>query len=153
MRNVLALIIAISILGLLLSCGREPSAEEIINEFMAAYGMEGVVYASGKESYEEGYIAEGLIEKIYVYDGEFPEKFALCLNSHSHKGSEVAVFVCRDENERSAVNEMCLERTRLVSENKENVVVVRSGRIIAYSTLEDPKRAEELLRKIISRLS
>jgi hypothetical protein len=143
----------LSILFALTCCSNEPSAEEILNEFIYAYGMEGTVYSPSKESFEEGNISKELIEKIYVFDGEFPKNFAICLNSHSHKGSEVGVFVCSDENERAATVEMCLERMRLVAKNKEDAVLVRSGRIIAYSTLEEPKRAEELLMKIISRLS
>ncbi len=153
MKKCISLFMLLIALVSLSSCEEEANAEIILNEFINAYGAEGAAYSSFSELGEEGYVPEGLFEKIYRYEGKLPENFAIYLNSHSHKGSECAVFVCKDEDERAGVVEMCLERMKLVCADKRNNVLIRSGNIVAYSTMEDADRAEELLRKIISRRS
>ncbi len=150
MRKIVSVFLLIFMLVLLFSCAEEPSAEELMKDFISSYGAEGIIYSPRCEVYEDGYIREGFTEKIYIYNGNFPKNYAIFLNSHSHRGSEAALFVCKDENEKQTVLEMCLERVKTVCDGSDNCVIIRSGNIIAYSTLEDKGRSENLLRKIIS---
>lgn len=152
MKNFVALFLSALLLFSLSGCGKEPSAEEILKEFVTAYGAEGTIYSPSRERQEAGYIPDGMMEKVYIFSGSFPENYALFLNDHSHKGSECGVFVCSDAEERERVTEMCIERASLVADSKESVIIIKSGRVIAYSTFEDQKRAKELLGKIIARL-
>ncbi len=151
MKKLFGFIILILSVMSLSSCTAEPSAEKMIGEFKELCGAEGIIYSPRKQLGEEGHIPEDLTKKIYLYDGDFPRNYAILLNSHSHKGSEAAIFVCQSEDERQKVTEMCLERIRIVADKKENAVIIRSGNIIAYSTLEDKELAERLLYKIIRR--
>ena len=153
MKKIFALILVAFLLFSLVGCKNEPSAEEILTEFVRAYGAEGTVYSPNREMGEEGYVPEGMAERIYLYSGDFPGNYALFLNTHSHKGSECGIFVCSDAQEAEMVSEMCIERANLAANRKEDVVIIRSGSIIAYSTFEDSERVKELLSKIISRLS
>ncbi len=151
MKKKVSLIILSLVMLLLSSCSDEPSAELLLSDFTESYGAEGIIYSSEKSLGEEGYVPEGLTEKIYIYEGAFPKNYAIFLNSHTHKGSEAAIFICKDEKERQKVSEMCLERMKTVSDGKDDRILIRCGNIIAYSTLEDAEKAEELLKKIISR--
>ncbi len=149
MKKIILLLTALFLIFTLFSCEKQISAEAILTEFISTYGAEGIVYSSAKGREEEGYISEELSSKIYIYEGDFPRNFAIYLNSHSHKGSEAAVFVCRNEDERQKVTEACLERMKLIAAKQEDRVIVRIGNTVAYSTLGDGERTGELLAKII----
>ena len=150
MKKTLAILLIFLLIFALFSCGEEPSAEKMLSEFATLYGMEGVIYSPEKAVGEQGYIPKGLFERAYLYSGEIPKNFAVIFNSHTHKGSEAAIFVCSDENEKAAIIEAVSERCRTICENSENVVIITSGLTVAYSTAENPTLAKELLHKIIS---
>ena len=153
MKRLISLFILSAVCISFFSCNKEISSEKILSEFSKAYGLEGIIYSSFKDPSEEGFIPEELVRQIYVYDGDLPKDYSIYLNSHSHKGSECAVFICENEDERQRVNEMCLERIKLVANRSEDALIIRSGKIIAYSTLEDREKAELLLKKIIAKSS
>lgn len=130
------------------SCKKEASAEEMLREFIYSYGVEGIVYTPTARLGEQGYVYDGLTEKIFVYSGEFPQNYAVLLNFRSSYGGECGVFVCDDSEEWQAVSEMCEERVALLSRG-EGGIVLRSRGVIFYSTLDDSKRAEEIWYKIL----
>ena len=94
-RKTVLFFVLISILSLF-GCGGAVSAEGMLSEFIYAYGAEGVIYSSEAREGEAGYVGEGLTEKIYVYEGNFPRNFAIFLNSHIDAASECGAFVCDD---------------------------------------------------------
>ena len=143
----LALILML-ILPSLTACADEPSADEILRDFISAYGASGVIYSSECVEGDDGYLPSGKLEKIYVFSGRFPENYAIFLNLRAGYGSECGAFVCDDTDMRLSVEEMCLERIRLLS-GGENAFIKRSGNIVVYSTMSDGARAEQIFDKII----
>ena len=146
MRKLLSLILlAALLLPSICACRASPTAEELMREFIDAYGAEGIVYHSGCTEGDEGYLAPEKLGIIYQYSGRFPEDYAIFLNSRPDYGSECAFFVTRDVEERIATEQMCLERLRLLGGG----FVKRSGYIVFYSTMREGERAEQIFEKII----
>ena len=149
MRRILCLLLIIILCFNLASCKEARPASDMLTEFIAAYGAEGIMYRSDACEWEEGYIEYDLLKKIYVFYEDFPEDFAIFLNSHADYGSECGVFVCRDASECEAVSEMCLERIRLLDRRGKNSFVTREGRVVFYSTMSDGDRARALWRGVV----
>ncbi len=148
MKKIALILITFILLSTLCACQSEVSADQMLREFISAYGAEGVIYSSECVEGDDGYLPEATLGKIYVYSGRFPENYAIFLNSRAGYGSECGVFVCEDAEMRLSVEEMCLERIRLLS-GGENSFVTRSGSVVFYSTMQDRARAEEIFKKII----
>lgn len=150
MKRIFVFLIAVLLsLTSFTACKRqEISADTMLREFISSYGAEGVIYSSACAEGEDGYLTEETLNKIYVLDGRFPENYAIFLNSHTDYGSECGVFVCDDAEMRLSVEEMCLERIRLLC-GQENSFVTRSDNIVFYSTMQDRAKAEQLFKKII----
>ena len=149
MKKTIILFLVLTMLSSLAACGRTPSAKALLSDFLSVYSVEGVIYSPDKSIGEDGYVYDGLMERIYVYEGDFPRDYAILLNSRLSDFSECGVFVCESDNEREAVEEMCAERIRLLLGGREGGLLMRSGRIVFYSTLEDSERCESVFRKII----
>ena len=79
---------------------------------------------------------------------DFPDNFAIFLNSHADYGSECGVFVCDGGIGISEVEEMCLERIRLLGRGGENSFILREGRVVFYSTMSDGERARGIWRTL-----
>ena len=147
-RTVLFLIALLLLLSLF-SCNKTLVAEELLEDFLYVYGVSGVVYSPSAREWEDGYAGDGLMQKIYVYDGEFPQNYALLLNSRADRSVEAAVFVCDSEYECTRVMEMCLERLKLISGDSSEAYIYRSSNIIFYSTFDDDGAVEDAWIKII----
>ena len=144
MRRFFCFLLIASMIFSLVSCGESRSASELLSEFVMAYGAEGVIYRSDAEKWDDGYIECDLLKKIYLFYRDFPEEFAIFLNSHADYGSECGVFVCTDSGEASGVEEMCFERIKLLGRGGEGSFVVRDGRMVFYSTMSDGERARRI---------
>lgn len=144
MRRFFCIMIIISLALSFVSCGKRRSASDILSEFVSVYGAEGIIYRSDAEEWDEGYAEYDLLKKIYLFYQDFPEKFAIFLNSHADYGSECGVFICRDAAECESVSEMCLERIRLLDRQGERSFVLREGKLVFYSTLSDADRARRI---------
>lgn len=148
MKKIALMLIPFILLSTLCACQSEVSADQMLRDFLSAYGAEGIIYSSECVEGDEGYLPAEMLDKIYVYSGRFPENYAIFLNSHADYGSECAVFVSEDAEMRLSVEEMCLERIRLLS-GGDNAFVARSGNVVFYSTMQDRAKAEEIFKKII----
>ena len=148
MRRVFCFLLVLSMLFSLASCGESRPASELLSEFVSVYGAEGVIYRSDAKEWEEGYVEYDLLKKIYLFYKDFPEEFAIFLNSHADYGSECGVFVCRDASECETVSEMCLERIRLLDRKGENSFVIREGRVVFYSTMSNGERAKKIWQAV-----
>lgn len=150
MRKALAfftlIIICISHLS---SCKEEIDPKSALDEFISAYGAEGIIYSPEIPEGDSGHIPDGLIEKIYVFSGDFPEKYAIFLNSRPEYGYECGVFICEDADCLEMMEESCLERARLLDGGGKRSLVIRSGSVVFYSTMKDKDRAEKIWREII----
>ncbi len=148
MKKIVALILLITLLSLC-SCRRERNAKEMLSEFILIYGAEGVIYSPEIPEGNDGYIRDGLIEKIYIFYGAFPENYAIFLNAHTDFSSECGLFICTDAEMIDRVEEMCLERIRLLAMGDDRAFVKQSGNVVFYSTMSDRKRAEKVFNEII----
>ena len=149
MKKLLCVITIISILFTLCSCKEEHDAYGMMWEFVRAYGAEGVIYSPAVPEGEDGYVGEGLIDKIYVFSGRFPDNYAIFLNSHADYGSECGVFVCENADMELMVEEMCLERIRLLGRGSDIAFVKRADGVVFYSTMSQRDRAEKIWRQIM----
>ena len=148
MRRV-ALMIFLAIILPLSSCAPRGGAREMLEAFLDSYGAETEVYSTDRMSHEEGYVSEGLLEKMMMSEGPFPEDIALAINQRAERGFEAALFICRDADEISAVTEMCDRRLSLLTEGVGGGLLLRSGKVVFYTTAEDRDRAEALFTKIM----
>ena len=149
MKRIIAMLNVVIFVLFSVSCKKDFSSEDFLGDFILLYGGEGTVYSSQKLPFEEGYVSEELLSKVYIYEGDFPKNYAIFLNQRSTSGFEVGVFLCEDEDERAAVSEMCLERLDLLCENEKGGLFIRSGNLVIYTTAEDKERAELIFDKII----
>lgn len=150
MKRAISLILLIILLvHTLSSCEAERDAYEIVRDFVSAYGAEGVIYSPRFTEGEEGYIRDDLVRKIYVFSGRFPENYAVFLNSRLDFSSECGAFVSSDAEMLGMIEEMCLERIRLLSEGGSHAFVKRSRNLVFYSTMKDRARAEKIFSEII----
>lgn len=148
-RLILLLLVFMFIGSSLCSCAQQADAYELVNEFVTVYGAEGIIYSPGFSEGESGYIPEGLIEKIYVFSGRLPENYAIFLNSHPSEPSECGAFVCESADTLAMIEEMCLERVKLLSNGGDHAFVNVSGMTVFYSTMQNRDRAEKIWREII----
>ena len=149
-RIALFLLLIVFSLEFLLSCGKTADAYAMLTELVDLYGAEGVIYYSSAAEGEEGYMSDGLFEKLYVMVGYTPRNYAIFINSHVSTASECAAFVCRNSDEATAVTEMCEERVRLLTRGGDSYVIIRTGKTVFYSTMTDTERTERLWRKIVT---
>ena len=149
MKKIISVIILVIFLLSLSSCKRNRDAYEMLNEFILTYGAEGIIYSPKVPEGNDGYIRDGLIEKIYRYHGGFLENYAIFLNAHPDYSIECGIFVCCDVEMCERVEEMCLERIKLLATGDKRAFVKRSGNIVFYSTMPDRDRAEKIFNEII----
>lgn len=150
MKKLLALIISISLLSLsLCSCEGEHDAYGMLREFVSSYGAEGIIYSPTVPEGSDGYVYEGFIEKVYILCDSLSDNYAVFLNSRTDFSSECAIFVCDDGRMLRSVEEMCLERVRLLCPGDDRGFVRTSGRICFYSTMQDRALAEKIFSQII----
>ena len=150
MKKIISTILLIVIFLLSLSsCKRNRDAYEMLNEFVLTYGAEGIIYSPRITEGNDGYIRDGLIDKIYRFHGGFPTNYAIFLNSHPDYSVECGIFVCTDVEMCERVEEMCLERIKLLAMGEKHAFVKRSGTVVFYSTMPDRDRAEKIFNQII----
>lgn len=150
MKKVIVLIIVSAVLvSMLSSCTEQRDAYEMLTEFITAYGAKGIIYSPRIGEGEVGYVPDGLVEKIYVFSGRFPENYAIYLNSRADLPSECGIFVCENAAMLSMMEEACLERARLLVQGGDYAFVKRQGSVVYYSVMHDAERAERLWHEII----
>lgn len=132
-----------------ISCSHTRPSDELMAAFIHAYRAEGIIYSPSIPEGEEGYIDDELYDRIYVHSGEHPDDFSIFLASHTDSHSECGVFNCRDSEMLASVEQMCLERVRLL--DPERGFVTRSGLTVFYSTMSERERAQRLWAGIIGR--
>ena len=149
MKKFILLLLVVFTFTTFASCRREPSAQDLLSKFVDVYGAEGVIYSPKISEGNEGYIPDGLIERIYIFSGNFPDNYAIFLNSRTTDFSECGVFVCDDGESLLSVEEMCLERIKLLCGGEGRGFVRISGMTVFYSTMQERERAEKIWREII----
>lgn len=150
MKKIISLLLCIITFSIsLCSCEDNRDACEMLTEFINTYGAEGTIYSPSIMEGEDGYIYDGMMERIYLFSGEFPENYAVFLNGRSDFASECAIFICPDADMLQKVEEMSLERIRLIASGKDHAFVKRSGSVCFYSTMKDRARAEKIFSEII----
>ncbi len=129
------------------SCKSKTSAREIMENFVKAYPLEGRVYFSDSEEWEEGYISDSLFCDAFIWEGDLPEDFALMLNLSVDKPVECGVFYASDAALRDRITESCLERIGIICEGEYSLAFCRG--FVFYAVLPDTARAEELFYTLV----
>ena len=149
MKKFISLILLLCMLLSFSSCEEKRDAYQLLSEFIHAYGAEGTIYSPTVSEGDDGYIREGLVDEIYLFSGEFPDNYAIFMNHHPDFSSECAIFICSDADMMNMVEEMALERIRLIAPGADYAFVKMSGSICFYSTLKQRARAEKIFNEII----
>ncbi len=150
MRKTIAVFLLISsLLATFFSCAKSLDAEAMLTEFTELYTAVGTVYTPTAKEGDAGYIDDELFRKIYIFEGDIPERFALLLNYHADFGAECGVFISYSSEERERLVEMCTERIRLVGRGGDGAFITVTGPVIFYSTMPDRARVEGIWSKII----
>lgn len=149
MRRIVAILLIIALCISLFSCTSEVDSLLRLRDFIRAYGASGIIYSPRISEGEEGYIPPGLIERIYVFSGDFPDEYAIFLNSRPEYGYECGLFICSDADTLDMMEEACLERIGLIDGGGERSFVKRTSNSVFYSTMKDKERAEALWREMI----
>lgn len=149
MRKLIASILLVIMFLSLCSCNSERGAYSMLCEFVSGYGAEGVIYSPHIPEGEDGYIRDGFMEKIYLFSGKLPVNYAIFLNSRPDFSSECGLFICSDAEMTLMVEEMCIERVRLLCQGDDRGFVKRSRNAVFYSTMKDRARAEKVFSEII----
>ena len=149
MKKPVAIILLLATVFLMVCCRAEPDSYGLLIEFVNTYGADGVIYSPIVPEGKDGYIKDGFVETIYLFYGRFPENYAIFLNSRPDFSSECGIFVCSDAEMVDIVEEMCLERIRLLCSGDKRAFVKRNHNVVFYSTLPDRERAEKIFSEII----
>ena len=150
MKRLLSVFVILIMIFSLVCCEEKVSADTLMSEFLRSYGIDGVVYSSSAKEGDVGYASGELLSKLFIFEGDFPESYALLLNARSDNGTECGFFVCENEGEREQVIDMCEERLSLLTRGEGGIIISR-GRVVFYSSLSDSERAENCARRIISK--
>lgn len=150
MKKAAASILVLIFLLSLFSCSKEPSAAEMLNDFLYTYGIEGIIYSPDVAEGKDGYITEELFKRIYVLEGEVPENSAIFLNPRTDEYIECAIFVTESEDERARVSDMCAERIMLIDPTGEHSFILRTKNVVFYSALPDKERARSVIDEILN---
>ena len=150
MKKLLSFILILALLtSAFCSCIREMDAYSILYEVVGSCGGEGVIYSPNIAEGNGSYIRDGLLEQIYLFSGDFPEDYAIFLNTHPDFSSECGVFICSDAEMTNMVEEMCIERVRLLCKADPRGFVKRSRNIVFYSTMKDREAVEKIFNETI----
>jgi len=149
MKKIFAVLISVAILISLVSCSEPRDVSVMMDEFLYLYGVDGTVYLSDSGEEDDGYITDELLSRIYMTDGEFPESFAIFLNTHPNFGAECGFFLARDTAESERVIDMCRERMSLLDPSGDRSFVASSGRIVFYSTMPDRELARRIWESLV----
>lgn len=149
MKRFYLVIVLAAILLFSVSCQKNINSHDLLEDFLESYGAEGIVYYSGAKEGEHGYITAELFKKIYVYSGNIPENYAIYLNAHADATSECGVFVIKDELMRDSIEEMCLERIRLLTHGDGRGWLGRYKNTVFYSTMTDPDRVKDIWKSTL----
>ncbi|MBO5907801.1 MAG: hypothetical protein J6Q85_06600 [Clostridia bacterium] len=148
MKKILSLVLVALLLFSLTSCEDEPDAYSMLNQFIALYSAEGVIYSPTVPEGEVGYLRPDAFFSIYVYYGQEPKNYAVFLNSHVDFGSECGVFVTKSDRELAALMEACLERIRLLVGDGGGIVISCRG-VLFYSTMSEPNFVESCWNRVL----
>lgn len=149
MKKLLCLVLIIVLLTSLTSCGESGDPYLLLDEFVKEYGAEGVIFSPKIAEGQPGYVSPGLMEQVYRFSGDFPENYAIFLNSRPDYGSECGVFLCEDADMLLMMQEVCLERMKLLDGKGERSFLKIKGKMLFYSTMIDRARAQTIWKEII----
>ena len=148
MKRFISFVLLVAVTLSLFSCEKKVEAKDLLSDFLTLYGADGVIYSPEMLEGEEGYIPDGFVERLYIFNRPFPENYALYFNSRPDCYYECGVFVCQSSDELKQIEEACLERIRLLSA-KERAFVSVNNNVVFYSTMKNKERAGKVWREII----
>ena len=151
----LALLIALTIS--LLSCAKERSALELMEQFAAMYGTEATVYSKEVSEGSAGYVGEDFYKTLFGLEEEQVRDYAVVFFSDTFTLSECALILCKSEYGAGKVALACTERLELLSRTAalsgirfpEGAFVKRYGEAVVMCALADGKLAERIFDKLL----
>ena len=132
-------------------CARPISCSSLLLTFADAYGIEGAVYTTESRPWDEGYLSEEMLGRLYGEEVPAYRAAAVLLCSDFDTVRECGVVVCesREDVLRSAV--VFDERIRLLCAYDLGAEgeVLTFGRTVVYFALPDGARARDIWRRLL----
>ena len=150
MKRIISALIIVALVFSLSSCEEEPSPLKVMIELRRLLSLDSVIYSTESEEHEDGYIREGLIERIYRTDKPITAALALILSARPENTSECALFQTDLDSEMRLIDEAIEERIRLLGTDPESILIIRKGNLIFYSTFPDREFLRECFYRALS---
>ncbi len=156
-KRTLAAVLLLSIALLSVSCSAQPSAKELMHEFVTGYGIEKPYYFKSAAEGESGYVPDNFLFRLFGdIDGSVSD-FAVVFTSDLSAVGECSVLICYSEYDAARVSEAVLMRVDTVrsllgssdTSAADDAAVFRRGRIVVCCMLDDNARAKRLWDRIL----
>ena len=161
LSRITAAVLSLSLILLLFSgCGggaEGKRAYDIMRKFADEYGIERTVFSPDVPEGEDGYCADGFLDRVFGNISECVSDYALIFISDLDAVGECAILVCYSGYDTIAVTEAALRRIDLLrresggldSSNISTAFVERHGNAVILSVLPDNERALNLFDKLL----
>lgn len=142
-------------LSVFVSCAKTDSAKVLAEEFSYRYGFDtALLFSTGDEV--ERALDEEMLLSLYgdKRASEFIRDGAVLLGTDIDEVSEAGFFICYNSSDAMYVSELCLSRVSYLksygvgtdTSNCKDAKVIREGRVVFYSVLDDNERAEKIFK-------
>ena len=143
-------LVLILLIFTLSGCGKLYAPEELLREFISAYGVGGELFCSSAKEGEQGYIDPELYKKLYENTPDPESDFAVLLSSGLDTVFEVGIFVNYDDSSALRAYETLLRRIDFLRDMgySDSPLLLRRGRVVFYSTLPDSEKCERIFKRL-----
>lgn len=123
------------------SCTETKDPTASLNDFVSAYGAEGIIYSTEIKEGKEGYISPDIAKTIFGTT-DLPDSYAIFLNTHLDYASECGAFLAHGD--LSEVISLCKRRIKLLDREGNHSFIAIYGDLVFYSTMTDKERAQKI---------
>ena len=157
LKRISALTVAAALFMSLSSCGRKPSAVELMSRFCEEYGVFPEILSPSFSEGEKGHVGEDFFESVFLESPNSVSDYAIVFLSSLDRISECSVFLCYSEYDAILVAEMLWRRVDFLrscaigmdASYLSDTVVFKSGKYAVMCALSDNSAAERIWRRLL----
>ncbi len=132
-------------------CGQEINCSSVMLTFADAYGIEGDVYTTDSRPWDEGYLSEEMLVRLYGENVPTYSRAAVLMCSDLYTVRECGIFITEDRDD--AVTTVLLLEDRIEElfayDSEVEGDVMCFGRAVVYFALPDAERARDIWRRLL----
>ena len=157
LKRISALTVAAALFMSLSSCGRKPSAVELMSRFCEEYGVFYEILSPSFSEGEKGHVGEDFFESVFLESPNSVSDYAIVFLSSLDFIGECAVFVCYSDYDAILTVEMLWRRVDLLKSSAVGIggaslsdaVVFKRGKYAVMCALSNNALAERIWRRIL----